>query len=63
MRRIQGQIQFKNIYTGLAKDAELSAQSVLRNESAHFRFAHTSLTRDTRHLEFRGRRRDMWIES
>ena len=60
---VQSQIQLKNIYAGLAQNTELSAQSVLRDEATHFRFAHATFARDTRHLKFRRRRRDVRIES
>jgi hypothetical protein len=63
MYGIQFQIQLKNIDTRLAKDTELSAQSVFGDEGANFRCVHATLPCDARNLKVGRGGRNVRIQS
>ena len=60
---IQREIHFQYIHPRLAEEAQLAAAGVLANDLANLILAQTPLAGEARYLEFRCRRRDVWIQS
>lgn len=63
MRCIQVEIQLQNIYARLTQEAELPSPCMSSYERANVRFVYAALARNTRDLEFGGRRGDVRVEA